>query len=489
MTRADICIICEGSYPYHLGGVSEWVHQLIQAQAGYTFHVLSIVLPHSDLTMRYTFPSNVIGHTNYAIQELPKGSFAYNTPDQTWDIIESAIQGMINSPQFDAFAPLITLFKKERRRLGSRILSESKSAWNTLLKLYGKEIPSAPFKAYFGTIHTLTLSLFSMLSPPLPNAKLFHSVCTGYAGFLLYRAKQELSVPCILTEHGIYSNERRIEIALSDWITDKNALNLTLDAKKRTLKDFWLNAFFSFAYACYKNSDAILTTFDGHQQVQIEGGADPKKIRTIVHGIDLKNRKPIKTKPHSKTVAFIGRVVPIKDVKTFIRAAQLVLEKMPECNFYLLGPVEEDPEYVIECQTLIDSLDLKEHLVIQGAVNLKDYFPTIDLIVQTSISEAQPLILLEAGALGIPCVATDVGACQQIIYGAKEEEPPLGNGGIITLLVNPRSTADAIIQLLSDKKLYERCSRAIAKRINTYYKFEDEQAEYSKLYTHYLKRD
>ncbi len=141
------------------------------------------------------------------------------------------------------------------------------------------------FKAYFGTIYTLTRSLYSIILPPLPKAKLYHSVCTGLAGFLLYRAKAELQAPCVLTEHGIYTNERRIEIAMADWIVEMGSLDLALEEKRNRLKDFWLNAFYSLAHACYISCDEVLCTFDGNQEIQIEGGADPKIVRTIVHGI------------------------------------------------------------------------------------------------------------------------------------------------------------------------------------------------------------
>ena len=55
----------------------------------------------------------------------------------------------------------------------------------------------------------------------------------------------------------------------------------------------------------------------------------------------------------------------------------------------------------------------------------------------TSISEAQPLVILEAGAAGVPTVATDVGACREMIEGPQSEVPPLGPGGAIVGLLIP----------------------------------------------------
>lgn len=486
--EADICILGEGTYPYNAGGVAQWVHELIEEHQERTFHVLTLMPPRPDLTFRYKFPKNVIGHTVYIVQDLPPGAPESKAPKEIWEVIGPTLEGLISSKTFNDFTPLFTFFTKYRHILGKRMLSESMSAWNFTLDLYSKMIPSGPFKAYFGTIFTLSRSLFSVILPELPKAKLYHAVCTGYAGFLLHRAKIERGTPGIVTEHGIYSNERRIEIAMADWIAEMGSLDLALEDKKKTLKDFWLNAFLSFAYACYNSSDAIISTFDGNLEIQLDGGADPKKVRTIVHGIEEKVYAALKKEPreHPPTVAFIGRIVPIKDVKTFIRACQIVKEHLPEVRFWALGPAEEDPEYFIECKKLVDLLGLNNDFKFFGRVNLKEYFQEIDLIVFTSLSEAQPLVILEMGALGIPFVATNVGACRQLLYGSSEESPPLGQGGIVIPLVNSDATAKAIIKLLTDHDFYKKCSQVIEKRIRTYYSFEREHEAYRKIYAKFL---
>ena len=73
-----------------------------------------------------------------------------------------------------------------------------------------------------------------------------------------------------------------------------------------------------------------------------------------------------------------------------------------------------------------------------------DYFPRIHVNVLTSLSESQPLSVLEAGAAGIPTVATDVGGCREILYGRHDEQPALGEGGILTDVASPEQTARAI---------------------------------------------
>ncbi len=488
MNEADICILCEGSYPYSIGGVSQWIHELIKSHPKKTFHVLSLAPPHPDLTRRYHLPDNVLSHTTYIVQDLPSGQRASKTPQNFREVFRPFFEGIMSSSSFTGFHPLMAFFQEHADILGKKILSESQESWDLFIELYHTMIPHGPFKAYFATIFTLSRSIYSLLLPPLPKAKVFHAVCTGYAGFLLSRAKYEQNVPCILTEHGVYSNERRIEIAMADWITDMSSLNLDVEHKSVSLKDFWLHAFFSMAHAAYRSADAVLSTFDGNREIQLQGGADPQKTSTVVHGIDIekyRHLRPKKTK--ASTVAFIGRIVPIKDVKSFIRACAIVKKQIPDVSFLALGPIDEDPEYVKSCQELIAHLDLSPYLAFAGKVDLLEYLPMIDLIVLTSLSEAQPLVMLEAGAAGIPSVATHVGACHQIIHGSDLESPRFGPGGIVTPLADPDATAAAIIRLLTDSDFYQSCSQNIAQRIQAHYQFAQEQLYYEQLYNAFLQ--
>lgn len=487
--EADICIVAEGSYPYYSGGVSQWAHELITAHPEFTFHVITLVPPRHELKFLFKFPENVIGHTVYVVQHLPEGSMASKAPKEIWDVLHSTLTHLITSADYDDFEPIIALFEKYRKVLGKKILCESQEAWDLFLKIYRESAHSAPFKSYFATIYTICRSLSSLLLPELPKAKLYHALCTGYAGFLLCRAKKELGVPCIVTEQGIYSNERRIEIFMADWIPVMESLDLALEEKEKTLKDFWLNTFLSLAKACYKSCDEVISTFDGNHSLQIEGGADPKKITTIVHGTDFKEYAGLRKKrPLPRTVAFVGRIVPIKDVKTFIRACKLVKEAVPDVRLIAAGSTTEDSDYFIECEELAKNLGLGASLQFLGHIDFKKFLADLDLLVLTSISEAQPLVILEAGAAGIPAVATDVGGCRQLLYGSIDESPPLGQGGIITPILNHEATAKAIIRMLTDQKFYDSCCETMAARIEKYYVFEQEQKSYTDIYNGYIKR-
>lgn len=367
------------------------------------------------------------------------------------------------------------------------MLINSQAAWASLLRLYEAEFPSSSFIDFFWTWRALFSGLYSVILPDLPKAKVYHSLCTGYAGLYLARAKIESGRPVILSEHGIYTNERRIEIASADWLHKSRERDLSIIKKHRDLKDMWLDTFVSYSHVCYQACDSIITLYQSNQQFQIEDGAPPDRLAVIPNGIDYLRFSAIARVPDERppTVAMIGRVVPIKDVKNFIRACGFVCQRLAEFEALIMGPTDEDEEYYQECQDLVARLELRQTVRFTGRVKLDEYLGRIDVNVLTSVSEAQPLVVLEAGAAGVPTVATDVGACREMILGHDDEDPHLGPGGAITPVSNPLAVAEALTTLLTDPAWYRRCSNAIRTRVERSYHKRDQDAAYRKLYLEY----
>ncbi len=181
-------------------------------------------------------------------------------------------------------------------------------------------------------------------------------------------------------------------------------------------------------------------------------------------------------------MALIGRVVPIKDVKTFITAAGLLRETIPELEALVLGPLDEDPEYAASCRALVTELGLDGCVTFTGTVNILDYLSRIHVVALTSLSESQPLVVLEAGAAGIPFVATNVGSCREILEGRADETPALGPGGIVTNLVAPGEIAAAMGEFLASDDMRRRYGEALRERVRRYYTSEQAANSYRDLY-------
>src|SRR5437763_6873511 len=105
-------------------------------------------------------------------------------------------------------------------------------------------------------------------------------------------------------------------------------------------------------------------------------------------------------------------------------------------------------------------LDLASILRFTGSADVKKYYSQIDVLVLTSLSEGQPLVILEASCAGVPVIATDVGACRELLLGISHEDQALGASGIITPVASPQETARALVELWQDPQRRLRMGEA-----------------------------
>lgn len=483
---ADVCLILEGAYPFVRGGVSSWMHETIKMQDHLSFCVIAIASADASCDILYDLPKNVVCLETIRLQDLPEGYAKLSAEEE--NVLFIRLKEVFLKLQFradlDDLHALIKALAPWRREIGSRLLLDSAQAWDLLVHMYQRTMPETSFLDYFWSWRSLFGGLFSVLLADIPPARAYHSFCTGYAGLLLARAHLETGRPCLLTEHGIYTNERRIEIAGADWLDDPHVFDLSVSPvrRERNLKDFWMDTFGNYARFCYDSSREIITLYAGNQEFQRMDGAPPDKMRVIANGIDFSSFSSIKRKEHPPTVALIGRVVPIKDIKTYIRAIQLLKAQLPDIRAFIMGPEDEDPDYAGECRELVDHLELRQTVLFTGSVKLEDYLGVIDVVVLTSLSEAQPLVVLEAGAAGIPVVATDVGACREMIMGCPAGVKPDAEGGAIVGVASAPGVAQSIQRLLTDKAYYQRCQKNLRARVQKHYSKEKQREAYHDLY-------
>ena len=118
---------------------------------------------------------------------------------------------------------------------------------------------------------------------------------------------------------------------------------------------------------------------------------------------------------------FVGRIDPLKDVETLLRAFAEVRAAVPGCRLRIFGPTPEGGEdYFDQCVALAGQLGLGDgSATFEGPIS-----PTVaayhagHVLVLTSISEGLPYVVLEAMASGRPVVATDVGGVAEAVGNA-----------------------------------------------------------------------
>lgn len=489
---SDVCLILEGTYPFVSGGVSTWVHQLVSAMEDVRFSIVYISpFPNPRREYKYRLPANVVSISDVYLHE-PFKRGRLSPPARRRAGLErlAAAHRAFFAGRVEAFRDVLGVFRDPEAALTFDDLFTSEDAWDLLLEFYAERGEEVSFLDFFWTWRSIYLPLVKTLQAPVPAARLYHTVSTGYAGVLAAIARQTQDAGMLLTEHGVYTHERLLEISQSTWIYTPHRERFRVQRELSFFKRFWLGSFDLMGRVTYANADRILTLYEGNRLKQVAAGAPAERVSIVPNGIDIARYQEIPRRPQSaadKVVSFIGRVVPIKDVKTFLHMARIVLHRRPGTVFHIVGPTDEEPEYTQECRELAGVLGLGDSVKFLGKVDILGYYPQTDLVVLTSLSEAQPYAILEANAVGIPVVATDVGACREMLEGRGPEDRAVGPSGLVTPVSDPEASAAAVLRLLSEPGLYNAAAEAGRTRTARFYDQGDLISRYLNLYEQMMR--
>ena len=496
---ADVCLLLEGTYPYVLGGVSAWVDQVIRGLPDVKFALLYIgARKEQNQKPHYSLPPNVVSltevylHDRLPDDEMKPGSLAPELRFALYRTVESFYLAESRVEQSAQFWTMLDGFREAGPGFTFGNLCHDRESWEVLRKVYEKSAPDESFIDFFWTARFLHLPLWTLWGARdlVPAAKVYHAVSAGYAGVLGAIVARQNRAAFLLTEHGIYTKERIAEISQADWIYEADRLQISFTEGLGKLKKLWINLFLFLGQVAYDTATRVTTLYEGNAATQAEFGADPRRIEIIPNGIEPSRFDEIyqqhlqrwQVEPAEKVVGFIGRVVPIKDVKTLVRAARLVVEKCPNVQFLIAGPYAEDPIYFEECEKIVKLLHLEDKVRFLGTQKILEFLPRMDVLVLTSISEGLPLVVLEAMACGKPVVATDVGACRELIFGGSPADKALGRCGRLTKILSPPETANALASILQDAPLVLKMGTAGRKRAEQFYSMTQMLASYRGLY-------
>ncbi|MBU7594436.1 GT4 family glycosyltransferase PelF [Metabacillus halosaccharovorans] len=447
-----ICLITEGSYPYVTGGVSSWIQSLMTQMPQHEFMIISIsAKKENTLVRRYNSPSNLIDVYDIYLDTLITEEIVPGKRFRITDEEKDAFFSLIGGTDIK-WPVLFDLLVSDRIDSIINFLA-SKDFFDIVYQLCKERFMHVPFTDMFWALRSMVLPLFICLNQKLPVADLYHSVSTGYAGVLGALAKHQYKKPYVLTEHGIYTREREEEIIKAGWI-------------KGYFKDIWIDYFYNLSNCAYEYANEVTSLFEKNREIQIDLGCQETKTSVIPNGIDLTSFDVTsRRKREGLHVGAIVRIVPIKDIKTMLQSFAIVQESFPNAHFYIIGPTDEDEAYYEECVDLIESLELKQ-VVFTGEVNVKEYLTFLDILVLSSISEGQPLVILEGLAMGIPYVTTDVGSCSELLYGPNDS---FGRAGSIVPVMHFHLLAQEIITLLLNQEKREEYGQNGTKRVKEYY--------------------
>jgi polysaccharide biosynthesis protein PelF len=490
--RVDIMLLLEGTFPYVSGGVSSWVNQIIRGFPGYRFGVVFIGSDRADYSdMKYELPENLVHlETYYLHDSLEKPDVGPLDGNQEAFAVVRRLHAWFMQPDpatLDGTLKNLDFYLDPVKGVDHRQFLHARRSWDFITEMYEQRCSDPSFVDYFWTVRNMhgPIWLLAGIASRLIPARVYHTVSTGYAGFLGALLHHTTGRPLILSEHGIYTKERRIDILQADWIQDnRNALQKD-PTEISYYRDLWIRFFETLGHFCYGAAGTIVSLYEGARQRQINDGALAERTSMIPNGIDIAHYAVLResqTEVPPPVLTLLGRVVPIKDIKTFMRALRIVTTHLPQVQGWIIGPEDEDPEYAAECKALAESLAIEKLVHFKGFQDPRDIFPHTGVLVLSSVSEGLPLVILEAFAAGLPVVATDVGACRQLIMGHGEEDEAIGAAGGVVGINDPQALAGELLRLLNDPAHWKRARQAAITRVEQFYTYQRMLDSYSELY-------
>ena len=468
-----VCLICEGSYPYVPGGVSSWVQMLCSQFRDVDFVIWALATTREEMP-EYVCP---IPDNVKEIQTLYLGDAAWGKSGRKIRLTreeKETLKGLLNgSVDAGGWMGVLELAGRHHQHMSDLLMSES--FYDICREEYCRQNSKKVFLHFLWNFRGIYFPLMYILSQKIPKADIYHAVSAGYAGILGSCASYIEGVPLLLSEHGIYTREREEDIIRSQWVA-------------REFKELWIDFFKKLSYIAYQQASVVTTLFGTNRSLQIELQCPPEKIAIIPNGVNAGDydccRKPRAVPSHKRSGPFVLgavlRVVPIKDVKTMLLAFDIVKRTEPEVRLKIMGNCAEDPMYYQECLELVEELETQD-VEFLGQVNIKEHLPEVDLLLLSSISEGQPLAILEGLAAEIPFVATNVGDCRALLLGEREDDR-FGPAGIIVPVMNSEAMAQAILRCMRSPDMTASMGQAGRKRVEAYYSREGMLDAFRKIY-------
>ncbi len=220
----------------------------------------------------------------------------------------------------------------------------------------------------------------------------------------------------------------------------------------------------------------------------IAQGYDAARMVVISNGFDLSSfapmpdardevRRELGIASDAIVIGMVARYHPMKDFRTFARAANLIVRAQPKAEFVLCG--EGLTRENSELRAWIEDAGVLDRTHLLGRrTDVARVMSALDLFTLSSLSEGFPNALGEAMACAVPCVTTDVGDCAFI----------LGDAGCVVPAQDPDALAEGWNQIL-ELPLERRAdlARRGRERIASNFSIETVASEYAKVYRGVLR--
>ena len=180
-------------------------------------------------------------------------------------------------------------------------------------------------------------------------------------------------------------------------------------------------------------------------------------------------RTQLGIQPEDFVFIFVGRLVGDKGINELVTAFKnltstplsdlnlnLNLDRNLNLKLLLVGPLETELDPLQP--TTLEEIELNENIISVGyQEDVRPYFALADALVFPSYREGFPNVVLQAGAMELPAIVSNINGCNEIIIE--------GENGLITPVKNRKDLQEAMLKLATDQTLYDHLKSNVRSRI------------------------
>jgi polysaccharide biosynthesis protein PelF len=443
-----VALVGEGSYPFYPGGVSVWCNQLVHGMPEKSFTAVALTVDGTE-RCAWPVPDNVTELVNIPLwgarprrrrsRGAPPAAFTKRYKALLRTLLEPTVPENEAAHADQFVAALRGLYEHAQKGDLTSAMTRNDSLDLLRRAWHDAGLDSGRRPDAFGplTLRDAFIAadriehLLRPLSHPPVQADVCHLAMNGVSALVGLSSKWAYGTPLVISEHGVYLRERY--------------LGLTDDDVSKPVKVITMRFNRYLAAGAYRSADVLAPHSSYNRRWQLFGGADPARMRTMYNGINPDDFPVAQGEPEDPTIVFVGRIDPLKDLHTLIRAFAIVRDKVPNARLRIFGPVPPGNEqYHASCVQLAAELGLSGAATLEGRIPRQtDAYQAGHLVALTSVSEGFPYTVVESMAMGRPQVCTNVGGVSEAVGDAGFVVPPRDHAAV----------AAACIRLLEDPDL------------------------------------
>ncbi len=231
-----------------------------------------------------------------------------------------------------------------------------------------------------------------------------------------------------------------------------------------------------------KYYDLVLMVSDTMRDIISRYKVDPKRMMWIRNAIDskffhrsgnpdLEFRARLGIPPGARVIGAVGRLNGEKDYPNLLRAAKILLQKQPDTYFVIAGKGELEQEL----KALSNELGVSHRVIFMGHFHdVRKVFELMDIYVLSSTREGLPNTVLEAMAMEVPIVSTDVDGVKEAVTDQRE--------ALLVPAQDSPALAAGLLRVLEDDELRHRLARQARATVESDFSFAHRTRTIENLY-------